>query len=147
MNDRATALGLLDALVGEWTQEVTGHGDPVGTMTFEWALDGRYLLQRSTLPAPFPESLSIIEYDEPAGEFRQHYFDSRGVSRIYRMSLAGSSWTLLRAEPDFSDLAFSQRYVGEISDDGRAVDGRWERSDDGGQTWELDFELRLERRP
>jgi hypothetical protein len=147
MSDRPTALGLLDVLVGEWTQEVTGHGDPTGTMTFEWALGDRYLVQRSMLPPPFPESLSLIEYDEDAGEFRQHYFDSRGVSRLYRMTLAGSTWTLQRTEADFSELPFAQRFVGEISDDGRAVDGRWEQSHDGGQSWELDFELRLERRP
>ena len=147
MNARPTALGLLDILVGEWTQEITGHGNPVGTMTFEWELRERYLVQRSTLPHPFPESMSLIEYDETAGEFRQHYFDSRGVSRIYRMTLTGPSWTLLRTEADFSPLSFAQRFIGEISDDGRAVSGRWERSHDGAHTWELDFELRLERRP
>jgi hypothetical protein len=147
MTDRPTALGLLDVLVGQWTQEITGHGDPTGAMTFEWTLDGRYLLQRSTLPAPFPGSLSLIEYDGASGEFRQHYFDSRGVSRVYRMTMTGSSWTLLRTEPDFSALSFAQRFVGEISDDGRAVDGRWEKSHDGGDTWELDFGLHLERRP
>ena len=59
--DRPPALGLLDVLVGEWTQEVSGHGDPTGTITFEWALGERYLVQRSTLPPPFPESLALIE--------------------------------------------------------------------------------------
>jgi hypothetical protein len=147
MSDRAPALGLLDVLVGEWTQEVTGHGDPVGTITFEWALADTYLLQRSTLPAPFPESLAVVEYDESASEFRLHYFDSRGVTRLYRMTFSGSEWTLLRSEPDFTELSFAQRYTGIIADDGRSVDGRWERSDDGGRTWELDFRLRLERRP
>ncbi len=147
MTDRATALGLLDVLVGEWTQEVSGHGDPTGTIIFEWTLEGRYLTQRSTLPAPFPDSLALIEYDEDAGEFRQHYFDSRGVTRVYRMTLAGSEWTLERTEPDFSELAFAQRFVGTIADDGRSVDGRWEQSHDGGVTWELDFGLRFERRP
>jgi hypothetical protein len=147
MSERATALGLLDVLVGEWTQEVTGHGDPTGTIVFEWTLDGRYLSQRSTLPAPFPASLALIEYDEATGDFRQHYFDSRGVSRVYRMTLTGSEWTLLRTEADFSELAFAQRFVGTIADDGRSVDGRREQSHDGGETWELDFELRFERRP
>jgi hypothetical protein len=145
--DRPPALGLLDALVGEWTQEVSGHGDPTGTVSFEWALGDRYLVQRSTLPAPFPESLALIEYDESAAEFRQHYFDSRGVSRVYRMTLAGSEWTLSRTEPDFSELAFAQRFLGTISDDGRSVKGRWEQSHDGGSTWEHDFGLRFERRP
>jgi hypothetical protein len=145
--DRPPALGLLDVLVGEWTQEVSGHGDPTGTITFEWALGDRYLVQRSTLPPPFPESLALIEYDEPADEFRQHYFDSRGVSRVYRMTLIGSEWTLWRTEPDFSELSFAQRFIGILSDDGRSVAGRWAQSHDGGATWEPDFDLRLERRP
>ena len=145
--DRSLALGLLDVLVGEWTQQVSGHGDPVGTITFEWALGDAYLLQRSTLPPPFPESLAVIEYDEGIAEFRMHYFDNRGVTRLYRMSLSGSEWTLLRDEPDFAPLSFAQRYVGTIADDGRSVEGRWEQSHDSGETWELDFLLRFERRP
>jgi hypothetical protein len=121
MSDRAPALGLLDVLVGEWTQQVSGHGDPSGTVTFEWALGERYLLQRSTLPSPFPESLALIEYDESADEFRQHYFDSRGVSRVYRMTLVGSDWTLWRTEADFSELSWAQRFVGRSVTTG----GRW----------------------
>jgi hypothetical protein len=147
MSERPTALGLLDVLVGQWTQEVTGHGDPTGTITFEWTLGERYLVQRSVLPPPFPESLAVIEYDEAIGEFRQHYFDSRGVSRVYRMTFAGSTLTLVRTEADFSSLPFAQRYVGTVSDDERSVDGHWEQSRDGGATWELDFEVRYERRP
>jgi len=147
MSDRPPALGLLDVLVGEWTQRVSGHGDPSGTITFEWALGERYLVQRSTLPAPFPESLALIEYDQSLDEFRQHYFDSRGVSRVYRMRLAGSEWTLWRTEADFSELWFAQRFVGVLSDDGRSVEGRWEQSHDRGATWEPDFGLTLERRP
>jgi hypothetical protein len=145
--ERPPALGLLDVLVGEWTQLVTGHGDPVGTMTYEWALGERYVLMRSSLPPPFPETFAVIEYDETAEEFRQHNFDSRGVTRLYRMTLTGSEWTLLRTGPDFSPLGFAQRFTGTIADDGRSVDGRWEMSHDGGQTWEHDFGLRLEREP
>jgi hypothetical protein len=147
MTARPRALGLLDVLVGQWTQQVSGHGDPIGTMTFEWTLGDRYLLQRSTLPAPFAESVALIEYDESAGEFRHHYFDNRGVSRVYRMTMAGPQWTLSRTEPDFSELKLAQRYVGTISDDGRSVAGQWEQSYDRGATWEPDFGVRLERRP
>jgi hypothetical protein len=63
------------------------------------------------------------------------------------MTFGGSAWTLERTEPDFSPLAFAQRFVGTVADDGRSVDGRWEQSHDGGRTWEHDFALRLERRP
>ena len=69
------------------------------------------------------------------------------MTRVYRMTLIGSEWTLWRTEPDFSELSFSQRFTGTIADDGRSVDGRWEQSHDDGKTWELDFELRLERGP
>ena len=145
--DRSPALGLLDVLVGRWSQQVTGHGDPTGTVTFEWTLGDAYLLQRSTLPPPFPESLAMIEYDGSVGEFRLHYFDSRRVTRVYRMTFTGSEWMLWRTEPDYSELSFSQRYIGTIADDGRSVEGRWEQSHDGGATWEVDFGLRFERRP
>jgi hypothetical protein len=116
---RPVALGLLDVLVGEWTQEVSGRIDSTGAISFEWTLDGRYLLQRSFLPAPFPESRALIELDEDTDEFR----------------------------PDFSALDFCQRYVGQVADDGWSVDGRWEASHNGGETWEADFQLRFERRP
>jgi hypothetical protein len=144
---RPTALGLLDVLVGEWTQLVSGHGDPTGTMPFDWSLDDRYLLQRSTLPSPFPDSLAVIEYVEIADEFRQHYFDTRGVSRLYRMTLVGPDLMLLRLEADFSPLGFAQRFIGIIQDDERSVEGAWQQSHDAGTTWEHDFGLRLERRP
>jgi hypothetical protein len=144
--DRPLALGLLDVLAGEWTQVIIGHGDPTGTMSFEWSLDGRYLLQRSILPPPFPEVLAVIEYDEAVDEFRQHYFDSRGVTRVYRMTLSGSDLMLQRTESDFSDLSFAQRFVAVIADDGRSVHGRWEQSHDGGATWDFDFGVAFTRR-
>ena len=77
--------------------------------------------------------------------YLQHYFDSRGVVRLYRMSLEDRTWTLQRTEPDFSSLEFSQRYVGIFSDDGNRVDGAWETSYDDGQTWQIDFPLSYTR--
>lgn len=131
----------LAPLLGEWTQRAFGA---TGTVTFEWALGDRFLLERSSAPAPAPQSLAVIAPDEATGAYRQHYFDDRGVTRVYKMTLAGGVWTLLRDEPDFSELDFFQRYTGTFSDDGNAIDGRWEKSDDG-ESWELDFELVYER--
>ena len=131
----------LAPLVGEWTQRAFGT---TGTATFEWALGERFLLERSSAPDPAPDGLMVIAPDESTGAYRQHYFDSRGVVRVYKMIIANGVWTLLRDEPDFSPLDFQQRFTGRFSDDGSCIEGYWERSDDGG-TWELDFELVYER--
>jgi len=135
----------LNRLVGEWVTKVGVVGAPAGRVMFEWALGGKYLIQRSETPQPeFPDTLAIIA---PAGdsEYSQHYFDSRGVVRIYRMTLPDGRWTLLRTEPDFSPLDFWQRFEGRFSADGDSIDGRWESSHDAGATWEIDFALTYTR--
>ncbi len=50
-------------------------------------------------------------------------------------------WTLLRDKPDFSPLNFTQRFHGTFSADGNTIDGRWDTSGDGGETWELNFNV------
>ncbi|HEY0812585.1 MAG TPA: hypothetical protein VGE11_04840 [Pseudonocardia sp.] len=71
--------------------------------------------------------------------------DSRGVTRLYRMPLAGGVWTLLRTEADVTPLDFAQRFTGEFSYDAAAIEGRWEQSHDGGRMWELDFAITYRR--
>jgi hypothetical protein len=141
--DRSPALAALDVLVGGWTVRPTpppswGVTGPLeGTATFEWALGGAYLLWTSHAPDPIPDSISLLA---PEGEgYRQHYYDSRGVTRLFRMTLVENVWTLLRTEPDFSPLDFAQRFVAEIGP--TTIDGRWEQSHDGGRTWDLDFAI------
>jgi hypothetical protein len=144
--DRPAALTALDAFVGEWTVQVHLADALAGRTVFEWALGGQYLQQRSASPRPdFPETLALVAPDEAAGSYVQHYFDSRGVVRIYRMELRGRRWTLLRAEADFSPLAFWQRFQGEFSADGSVIEGQWEMSPDGGAQWNVDFGMTYTR--
>ena len=84
--------------------------------------------------------MAIIGFNEGRGSFLQHYFDSRGVARVYGMSLEQGVWRLWRESPDFSPLDFAQRYTGTFSDDGATIAGRWEIAQDG-VTWEHDFDL------
>ena len=65
--------------------------------------------------------------------------------RLYAMTFGDGAWTLLRTSPDFTPLSFAQRYTGAFSADGRTIEGRWEKSDDGDASWELDFELSYRR--
>lgn len=126
-------------LIGAWSLEIAVPDVPPGRVTFEWALDQRYVIERSDIPQPeFPDSISFISVDSTGEAFTQHYFDSRGVVRVYKMTFDGRKWTLLRDEPDFTTLKFSQRYEGELSADGRRIEGAWETSEDG-QSWKVDF--------
>jgi hypothetical protein len=146
MVDRPAELEALDALVGTWVTQVQVPGVAAGEARFEWALDGRYLLLRMTGPQPYPASLSVIAADERStGGYLQHYFDARGVVRLYRMQLRAGVWSLARTEADFSALDFAQRFEGRFSDDGARIDGHWDTSRDGGTTWELDFGLTFTR--
>ena len=148
-SERDPRLAALDILVGEWTEHIEHpdmKGIPDGRVTFAWTLDGRYLLQSSAIPQPeFPDSLSLIAPGEDDGTYTQHYFDTRGVTRLYQLSLADGIWRQWRTAPDFSPLDFWQRFAGIFSEDGKRIDARWEQSHDGGATWELDFPLTFTR--
>ena len=88
--------------------------------------------------------MCVIGPDAAGDGYTQHYFDSRGIARIYAMTFDGRTWTLERHARDFSPLPFHQRWVGTMSAEGDAIDGRWETSPDG-RAWELDFELAYRR--
>lgn len=142
----------LDALVGQWTMEAGPPDGPKwpgeGRLSFEW-LDGRsWLVQRWSVDLPeAPDGIAIIgprdapvSGEESAGssELLQHYFDERGVHRVYEMSFADGVWKMWReGEP------FDQRWEAAISEDGKTIEGRWERTEDG--EWVVDFDATYTR--
>jgi hypothetical protein len=148
---RLEALARLDVFAGEWVLEA---GFPGGTAAadgprvrsrFEWALDGQFLLQHTEVPVPgAPDSLAIISTDPQTGAYTQHYYDSRGVVRLYAMTFAGGVWTLTRESADFSPLDFRQRFTGTFSPDQNTISGAWEKSFSGAG-WEHDFNLTYRR--
>jgi hypothetical protein len=134
----------LERFIGEWTMQVTFPGAPPvagGRVVFEWMASEQFLIERWEVPVPeAPDGLAIIGFDEGRGTFLQHYFDSRGIARVYAMSLEDGVWTLWRDTPDFSPLDFAQRFTGTFSEDGSTIVGRWEIAHDG-SPWEHDFDL------
>jgi hypothetical protein len=128
-------------LIGEWSIEAGFPDAPTGRVTFEWMPGEQFIVERWEVPVPeAPDGLAILGFDEGTGDYLQHYFDTRGVARIYKMSFEGRIWKLWRDTEDFSPLDFLQRYVGTLSEDGRTVTGAWEICHDG-VTWEKDFDL------
>jgi hypothetical protein len=143
-----------DPLIGEWRGEGEIPTEPpmqlTAAMTF--ARLGEFVVMSSMgEPAEMPDTLSIIG-GAPAGEPQpMHYFDSRGLQRLYLTAMEGSTWKIWRAPGEDwngpNGPGFNQRFIGEISEDGRTIVSRWERGvGDEGDTWELDFPMTYVRR-
>ena len=138
----------LEPFLGLWSMEaIVPDAPPMDVrahVTFEWLSGGAFLVQRWEVPVPeVPDGLAVIGFHADRGTYLQHYFDSRGVARVYEMGFADGRWTLLRNAPDFSPLDFRQRWTGTFSADRNTITGRWESARGG--SWELDFDVRYER--
>jgi hypothetical protein len=135
-----SALRELEPLVGEWTLEArwpSGEAWPGdGRATFEWHESRAHLVQRASADLPeFPDSVAIIGCDAANGTYFQLYSDSRGVCRVYEMSIGDGEWRLWRdGEP------FAQRFTGRFSEDGNTITGRWDIAE-GGADFKPDFDL------
>ena len=133
-----------DCFIGRWKTEGSHPmlpGEAIhGTSSFEW-LDGKqFLVWRSHYDHPeIPDGITIIGVTD--GQLSMHYFDQRGVYRVYAASLEQATWRYWR---DASAPDFSQRFTGTFSDDGDTITGRGELSKDG-STWEGDLHLNYQR--
>jgi len=138
----------LEPLIGTWDVEAAAPGGEwsgTGRTTFKWLLGRAFVLEYSDVDHPdAPDTHAIFAPAADGDGWTQHYFDSRGVVRLYEMTFDGREWVLLRRSPDFSPLDFHQRYVGTFSADGDTIDGEWETSDDG-NAWRTDFRLTYRR--
>jgi hypothetical protein len=139
----------LEPFIGEWDLQPRFSfpvpDDVTGRVVFEWMPGGLFLVERWEVTLPeAPDGIAIIGPDESGHGYLQHYFDSRGVARVYRMGFTDGLWTMSRTTPDFSPLDFSQRWSGRFSDDGNMIEGAWEIADDG-ETWVKDFDLTYRR--
>jgi hypothetical protein len=145
----------LEELVGEWdvSAVLDGRTMATGTHRFTPVEGGAFLaysgetkvaddapqLWHDNAPTSFHV---LIGLDDASGRYGYLYWDSREVRRVYEMSFEDRVWRVWgRAGEEFF-----QRFVGRVSDDGREIESRWERSTDG-EAWELDFEGTYRRRP
>jgi hypothetical protein len=133
----------LAQFLGEWTIEADFPGAEglQGRTSFEWLAGEKFLIQRWEVPHPAaPDGIALIGFDEGRGTYLQHYFDSRGVARVYEMTIEAGVWKLSRTKPDFSDFNFAQRFTGRFSEDGATIRGEWEIHEEDAD-WRRDFGL------
>ena len=132
----------LNALVGDWTIEATHPAYPStvvrGQAAIEWLEGEKFLIYRSRTDHPdFPDSIAVIGVPEDA--LCMHYFDSRGVYRVYQVDMSERVWRMWRDAP-----GFSQRFEGTIAGDGDTISGVSELSRDD-STWDSDLEIEFRR--
>lgn len=74
------------------------------------------------------------------GELLYHYYDSRGVYRVYETSMGDGVWQLSR-----DAAGFDQRMTATLEDEGRTIAwvGQMRRDD---SEWEDDLALTLRRK-
>jgi hypothetical protein len=141
------SLKTLERFVGDWDMEISNtsflpHPSDTaeGHVSFEWVEDGAFLLMRmGEKLSRAPAAVWLIGRDEASPGYQVLYYDSRQVSRVYQMSFSDGLWKMRRESP-----GFSQRYEGQIGDDGNTIRARWEKSTDGSH-WEHDFDLTYRR--
>ena len=140
------ALADLQFLAGAWDMELSqasflpGPDAKVhGSVTFEWIEQGAALVMRMG-DAATPAATWIIGRDDAEPGYCVLYADDRGVSRVYRMSFSDGTWRMWRDTPEFS-----QRFDAEVSPGRAEINGSWQKSVDGGATWEHDFTVRYSR--
>ena len=138
------SLGSLSVLVGTWNTVGTHPLVPGttfhGRTSFAWIEGGAFLIMHSQIDEPaIPSGIAVFGSDDATGECSMLYFDERGVSRRYEVSLRDNVWKWWRNAP-----GFSQRFAGTIAADGRTIVSRGELSRDGAR-WEPDLELTYTR--
>jgi len=98
------AIDQLAALIGTWRMDAVFSdgrqgppGDTGARTVFEHGPGAQFLIQRWQVPHPAaPDGIAIITVDQPRDGYLQHYFDDRGVVRLYQMTFAAGLWTLER---------------------------------------------------
>jgi hypothetical protein len=138
-----------EPLIGEWRVEGEIPIEPPMKVSGEAKIErlGNFIVFSSVSePVEVPDSISIIG-GAPEGEPQpMHYFDSRGVQRLFLMALDGSTWKIWRAPGEDwngpNGPGFNQRFIGEVSADGKTIRARWERGmGEAGDVWEIDFPI------
>ena len=130
-------------LDGTWATEATHPALPgtvvTGRATVEWLDDQRFLIQRSHYDhEEIPDAIAVTELID--GKPPMHYFDPRGMHRVFAVDITADTWRLwnyLRG--------FSQQLTGTFSDDDNAINGHAQLSTDDGSTWEHDLAITYRR--
>ena len=134
---KGAGMSALDRLLGTWefTMHHSAMSEPVtGRQRYERVLDGAFVLQHWTYDHPdFPDAIALLSDD------RYHYFDVRGITRVFELEVDDAGWSMIRLDVDFS-----QRYTARFRGPD-VMESTGEMSHDNGVTWQPDFTMTYQR--
>ena len=146
---RGDAMEALDVLIGSWQVAMRNawfleppDREDAGSAQIEWLGDAFVIFRwtvRGDTGTPSETAIAMGRSDSN-DRYVALYHDERGISRIFAMTFDGALWTLSREDADMF-----QRFSAEVSPD--RIAGKWEASDDRGETWRKDFDLSSSESP
>lgn len=126
-------MSALDRLLGTWqfSMQHSAMAEPIaGRQRYERVLNGAFLLLHWSYDHPdFPDALALLS------ESQYHYFDVRGIIRIFDFNVDDTGWSMVRLDEEFS-----QR-VGTRFDGPDVMISAGELSRDTGASWQHDFTM------
>lgn len=137
-------LTFFERLIGQWRTTGTHPAMPGvtlrGRVSFAWQDGGAFLVWRSEVDDPrFPDGIAIVGSDDAAGTLFISYFDQRGVSRKYDVTLGENGFAMQRMDPKFS-----QRMTFALAAGDAKMVSQGEMSREGAG-WEPDLSQTFER--
>lgn len=135
----------LEVFLGKW--HTTGEGTPgvrVDSIdTYEWYPGGFFLVHHAdaTVGENKINSLEIIGYDPERQSYLATFFDSDGGFGSEELRVDGETWTW-RGSNVMG--AKEHRCIARVSNDGKSVRARHEKSEDG-KDWELWMDVTLSK--
>lgn len=135
-------LDLFGPLIGVWRTKGAHPYIPDtelrGQTSFEWIEGGAFVMMRTEVDHPkIPDGIAMFGSDDSAGTWYMIYFDERGVSRKYDVTITENQLVYSRDDPHLS-----QRMTIDIGND--TLTGHGEMSVDGG-AWEKDLSMVYEK--
>lgn len=127
------ALKPFEFLIGEW--ETAGSHPLVpgldlrGQSSFGWHEGGAFLIMHTHVDEPrFPDGVAIIGSDDNSGKFAMTYFDERGISRLFELTVGDRTATWRRDDPKLAQsVTISAQGGGKLVSKGRMSErgGPW----------------------
>ena len=109
--------------------------EPVtGRQRYERVLDGAFVLQHWSYYHPdFPDAMALLS-DE-----RCHYFNIRGITRVFELEVDDARWSMIRLDEDISQRTTTHFRGPDV------MESTGEVSHPNGVSWQPDFTMSYQR--